>query len=137
MSRRLIDETGIPHLPGCGYNPSSLFGSIPAEVSVRDLGGGETLYSCTCGQVALWRDGVQQPDPLAELERRRRLDAAQMIVDATRRPTDPAMPVVSIDEVRAMQVKLQVAGRPHGADAIARALHVSPSTVRRRLGRLS
>jgi hypothetical protein len=39
-------------------------------------------------------------------------------------------------EVRAKEAELREAGQPHGADSIARALHTTSSTVRRRLKRL-
>lgn len=43
---------------------------------------------------------------------------------------------VSAEDVRAMERKLAEAGQPHGIDSLATALHVSPATIRRRLGRI-
>ncbi len=43
---------------------------------------------------------------------------------------------VTAEMVRAKQEELRAADQPHGIDSVAKALHTSPGTVRRRLGRL-
>ncbi len=42
----------------------------------------------------------------------------------------------SLAEIEAKQAELAAAGMPHGLRPLAKALHSSPATIRRRLGRL-
>lgn len=68
-----------------------------------------------------------------ELRGRRRIVA--LIADV-RRASGDARDEVTEAQVRAKLEELKAAGKDHGADSIAKALNTSPSTVRRRLGRL-
>ncbi len=64
---------------------------------------------------------------------RRTLPAEVLAASAPARRRDGPKPIVDRDEVEICQAALRAAGKPHGYQAVARALAVSVSTVRRRL----
>jgi hypothetical protein len=75
MFGRFISElfrgNGIHHAATCTSRQPFLgpVRSVQSRIDAFESPSGETTYTCTeCGRLAVWRDGVVQPDPVWERE---------------------------------------------------------------------
>ena len=119
-----IDMDGIAHNPTCYANVAAQgqrFSSIEAlraasGVHVGRTADGDLRFTCTvCAASATW-------SVLQDGSRGSRVDQG---------PDEP-----SEAQVLAKQAELLEAGLPGGIGSLAKALHTSEATIRRRLGRL-
>lgn len=137
------DAAGIEHAATC--SAQRLFARPRPHILVSEADeAGVVVKSCgECGAFARWRRDELLADARNELAgERARLAEIEALEQAERdlsrlQAGHKAREVdVTEEQVRAKQAELEAAGQPAGAGSLAKALHTSEATIRRRLGRL-